>query len=685
MLIRTLSIRDFGLYRGETVLDLGPRRKYGRVRPIILFGGKNGAGKSTILEAIKLCLYGRASLGERVRASDYGGYLAGKIHRSVDGDYMPQSAELALEFEHVDVGVKSEYVVRRGWRKSDSQHATESVIVTRNGEPLNEVDADHWNEFIRDLVPPGLAELCFFDGEKIQRLAETGADSELADAVRSLLGLNLVDRLQGDLDIYLSRSIKQHGGAVLHGRVEQVEGTLRELEAAVEQICQAAAAARSELDNAGAQASKCRAEISRTGGVLATNRFRLEAERDHLSAEIKKHEEELRELSTGLLPFALCHELCDVLEVELSAPSDSRGDGSRVLECVEGVIEAFRDGGLPVASSLPADMRAACADELAVAVSTSIELSAPPDRRSPIVDTLSPVDISQLITWIGGAREIRKRLPHVSRALTTFERRLRLVHRQLAQVPDEDVVGPLVASLADHEKTRGALEERIARYEAEQQDLEYRITVARRQLAKVSEEITGHDEWQQRVEQVRNVKAAFAAYHKVLVEHKVRALEREVGLCFRRLSRKSDLVHGLSIDPTTFEVTLRTRGGTIISRELLSAGEKQVFAISMLWALARTSGRALPIVVDTPLARLDRDHRRLLFERYFPAASHQVIILSTDTEFDESAFELLQPSISHAYHLVYEDGLGRSEAQEGYFWKAQHHVATEAPANSILN
>jgi len=53
-----------------------------------------------------------------------------------------------------------------------------------------------------------------------------------------------------------------------------------------------------------------------------------------------------------------------------------------------------------------------------------------------------------------------------------------------------------------------------------------------------------------------------------------------------------------------------------------------------LWGLARASARPLPAVIDTPMARLDAAHRQHLVERYFPNASHQVIVLSTDTEVD---------------------------------------------------
>lgn len=112
--------------------------------------------------------------------------------------------------------------------------------------------------------------------------------------------------------------------------------------------------------------------------------------------------------------------------------------------------------------------------------------------------------------------------------------------------------------------------------------------------------------------------------------------------------------------------------------ERLSAGERQVFAVALLWALGRTSGRPLPVIIDTPLARLDSDHRRLLVERYLPFASHQVLVLSTDTEVDEAAFAALEPAMSHAYRLRYDHARRLTTADAGYFWSRNSDPETAA-------
>jgi DNA sulfur modification protein DndD len=138
---------------------------------------------------------------------------------------------------------------------------------------------------------------------------------------------------------------------------------------------------------------------------------------------------------------------------------------------------------------------------------------------------------------------------------------------------------------------------------------------------------------------------------------------------FRFLLRKQTLVEQILIDPATFAIELRGADGLSLAKQRLSEGEKQIFAISVLWGLARASARSLPTIIDTPMARLDARHRQHLVERYFPNASHQVIVLSTDTEVDRQYYAALSPHVARAYHLNYHEAERATVAEEGYFWK----------------
>ena len=73
------------------------------------------------------------------------------------------------------------------------------------------------------------------------------------------------------------------------------------------------------------------------------------------------------------------------------------------------------------------------------------------------------------------------------------------------------------------------------------------------------------------------------------------------------------------------------------------------------------------MIVDTPLGRLDTKHRMHLVERYFPFASHQVILLSTDEEITGEYLEALRPKIGRCYRLVHDDATRCTKVELGYF------------------
>ena len=192
-----------------------------------------------------------------------------------------------------------------------------------------------------------------------------------------------------------------------------------------------------------------------------------------------------------------------------------------------------------------------------------------------------------------------------------------------------------------------------------------------RRLDKLYEEAARSSEQSRVLEYVGNATELLSEFVDKTAQEKIKDLQRMFAECFSRLARKDDLKLTIKVDPVTFNVDLLASDGKPVAKNELSAGEKQVFAISILEALAKTSGRQLPMIVDTPLGRLDSKHRAKLVEGYFPQASHQMVILSTDTEVDESFYRALSPDISRAYKLEYDSKTGATETFEGYFWQSR--------------
>jgi DNA sulfur modification protein DndD len=186
-------------------------------------------------------------------------------------------------------------------------------------------------------------------------------------------------------------------------------------------------------------------------------------------------------------------------------------------------------------------------------------------------------------------------------------------------------------------------------------------------LKKSIEEKIKNENIKERLALVEKAQNALEEYLTVLREEKVSEFSQNFLQCFNLLFSKKHFIQKVNVDPLTFNINLVDRDGVLIPANTLSAGERQIYAVSLCWALARSSGRPIPFIIDTPLGRLDEEHRRNIVERFFSNASHQVIIFSTDTEIDAAAFDVLKKYVSKAYLLQYDEIQKTSRIKEGYF------------------
>jgi DNA sulfur modification protein DndD len=672
MIFTRLSLRNYGLFRGEHHLELAPDRtaKTAR-RNIILFGGKNGAGKTTLLEAVRLCLYGQRSRGVRVRRRDYEKFLRSRVHRVKDGADGEDGAAVSLEFEHVSAGKLTAYRLERSW-SSEGAGLKERLTVYEDGVELSEFDRDHWENFVAELIPPGISQLFFFDGEKIQAMAEEeGEDSELAHSIKALLSLDLADRLIADLSVYQRR----HGGAAgtesnLLDNLRQKEDELAELLRALRQQKQARAGIESRIGWLRKQLRDVEDEFSMEGGSFARHREELIERRARLEEELLSAEAEARDAAARLLPFALVPQLCSEVADQIRLEKEVS-----VRLAVDAVMQ----------KSAP-DVRRAVAEivETAGAPSTLVDeiertvyrvlRGEGASETDHLLHGVSDETFHQLIALIDeatarAAPEAIKLQARLDRLTAEMQR----VERALQKAPTEEVVRPFVERLRSLQSELAVAEEGARNQDEVIRGLSRDVVALERRVAAVRKQIADADEEHGRHRLIASVQEALSEFATRATNAKAEELRDHFRECFAVLSRKEDMLRDVRIDPETFYVTFCDSSLRPIEKSELSAGEKQIYAIAMLWALAITSARPMPFLIDTPLGRLDSEHRASLIERYFPSVSHQVIILSTDTEIDRENFSLLKPYLARAYHLQFNSSEGATRVERGYFWEDDQH------------
>ena len=160
----------------------------------------------------------------------------------------------------------------------------------------------------------------------------------------------------------------------------------------------------------------------------------------------------------------------------------------------------------------------------------------------------------------------------------------------------------------------------------------------------------------------------------ILDEYKIRLQKQKTGVvaetmtqCYKKLANKKNLIDKIIMDPVTLDIIYLSADGDEVPKASLSAGEKQLMVISLLWALAICSKKKLPVIVDTPLSRLDSSHRTTIISTYFPNASDQTIILSTDSEIDRRYYEMMKDDVGDEFTLEYNDDSKSTSIHSGYF------------------
>ncbi len=234
----------------------------------------------------------------------------------------------------------------------------------------------------------------------------------------------------------------------------------------------------------------------------------------------------------------------------------------------------------------------------------------------------------------------------------------------------ESQLGVLHRARDERDQTQSELD-RAAKALGEAQLEEGRIKdELRRKLSKQQDEADTQKGHHRVIRMSGRVRELLSQFQTKLLASKLHQLEALIAERFQHLSRKDSFVARVAVNPDSFALSLFDEDGERIDKRRMSAGEQQLLAVSFLWALAINSGRNLPVVIDTPLSRMDSHHRDNLVERYFPHASHQVILLSTDVEIDQGYHQKLMDldAISQSLKIQYDPHQRSSTIEPGYFW-----------------
>ena len=661
MYFTKIELHNYGIYKGTHEMHLS--NKIGD-RNVVLVGGLNGRGKTTFHDAILIALYGKQALKYiNEKARSYEKLLADYINKHASDSSTYVAVSLCL-----DDG--TELRVKRSWQRK-GEKIEQDTIVEKNGS-VDKYLGENWSYYIEEILPFGIARFFFFNNEKITQLADDTSFEQIKSSIKSAIGVSAIEKAIEHTDEVIRRkksalqSFENSEAFVGYQEVEkQISGidtkladATRELNE-IERKCQTLSATLEAKEK----------EFWSSGGDLSRNRDAIKREMEKINAEVESIQGEILQLAVdAATPLFMCKDLVTKsydAEISLQQSEAKRYSDKVIVDLHDQIISRLLQSNLDKNSL----------NLVKSIVSDVLKGHRKADDDTPPVKNMSGTSLMLYEHLVADVfQTITNRINSLVSHVDAQESELLSLDAHLGAADEKSLAMHLFEVLKSTEKEKALAD---ADYQRQVEYIESlkrqrEILVNRRiQLIKTIAEKENTNDDNARIVKYAAMSIEVLNEFKIrLQKEKVEKLSATTTACFKNLIEKDSLVSHIKIDPVTLDVTIVDVDGNELLKNQLSAGEQQMFAISVVWALALTSGYKAPVIIDTPMARLDSSHRANFITKYLPAASSQVMVLSTDEEVHGRYLDLIRDNVMDYYTLLYREEEQCTCIISGYFGEA---------------
>lgn len=637
-----LRLTNIGAFYGNYDFDLVTA---GNNLNVILVGGRNGAGKTTILESIRIALFGPLMYGLKTESDAYFEKIDARLNNKAKSNG-EEIFRVILDIEQTESLRSNQYTLKRSWRRSKSG-LREEFSIQQNNSLLNERDTEIFQEKLRQENPPKLLELCLFDGEQISHVITNNSFPEyLRAAARVLFNLDLFESLEVDL----RNIVKQDGISQSLSQDEQLLQDYTDKEALasekLENLRLRMADVSVEIAEQRALLSSLNKEFALHGGLKKEQRDKLMREIHEVDNERLLMMDRTKNFITNLLPFILTKDVLGKAVIQMQNEADYEQ-----LEKVKKVISVKR---LEESLSL-------LENEKLLQFLHSSEVIAKRLYSLLITSTDSHVALIHHASFQHRSEieslKVKVQTVDVKEIINNFKKNsemIKLVQNLRVKLDENDSSSDL-RSILDHIHE---IQQRVQSFELTREQLLVNDETMNENLSQLQLKI---EQLRKRVISskkahnvfsiIKRVTAISEDFRRMQTKKKLQQVEVTVASMLNEIFRKELFITRVSINAESFEMNLYNDSNEVVNKERLSAGERHILLLSTIWAMVSCSGRTMPFVFDTLLGRLDQKHKQKIISHFIPRCGEQVIILSTDSEIDAEHFIDIKQRVSKAYTI----------------------------------
>lgn len=668
MLFKKIVFDNYKTYYGTQKIDLyipqEIREKEGK--NIILFGGLNGAGKTTILKAIKDVLYGKREFNEN--EEEYKKVFSNVINNTFfDEGGRECSVSLVIE---TDSG--EEWTIKVKWYFNSNKMMTmderEIIVDSPNlYKPRKSLveSMEQYNRLIDRIIPYYASPFFIFDGEEVKEIIIRQEQSEMKEAIHKITGMNSYKQLIKDLytlksniELKIVRAQKGNQNNQLKEQLETINTKLEELEESRKSYL-------NKIKEYEEKASKTKLRRQEKLSLNSRSREEIVKRQSRLATEIEQNQRNLdSQLKENIIPIILRDKISD-LKKQLKIENESRN--ARVVKQASlkpyyTFMESLLNANLtPALSHEQIEQIKKLGEDIWV---NQNKITSSEKENIVEIHDVSHKDYHTIQDYRTGDRnnitQAIDRIERLQQTLESTEQELRNAPEYQETTEENEKIETYTKRIGEITLYLRSTNSKIQKYRDEKANIMNKLT-------RSSSNDGDLEELKKQLENTSSTIKALEKYIEQVTTLKANFIKEEFSNMLLKLFRKQDEFGKIEFDIDSFSVRLYNDKMQEVSVNERSAGEMQMISSALIWALIKVSDLELPVVIDTPLGRLDSYHRNQLINHYYNELSNQVIILSTDTEITQDYVNTMKESSYKQYMLDYDETKKYTLIREGYF------------------
>ncbi|MBH8608236.1 DNA sulfur modification protein DndD [Thermoactinomyces sp. CICC 10521] len=662
-----LKMINYRPYYGtkEINLDIPNDQKPPYRKNIILFGGLNGAGKTTIFKAIRLALFARRGMKDK----EYHEYLDGAINNLAFNEGV-RSCSIALSLEDEQDQITLEFIMKFDEKKVLIGEERKLYVFNKKEQTEQEstLTNEEFNRFIDERIPLDASEFFLFDAEKIGEIIAKQGREHLKEPIQKIFALEAIKKLKPDLDSLRREILNKLKDAPKNEELENLTRDIQNYNNEIETLQRENQSLNERIQVLKSKKNLLNQERRRKIAQNTDSKISITKKLNDIETRINLINQQLNQfIEKDLLAILLAPSikgLKDRLRYEKQLEKKRLEIKTR-FDTYEQFMEQLI---IELEKTLNPLLKMISVEQLKKAGRKSWakinQIQNETIDQSEIIHDLSNRDYYKLIEYPVANSIDLKQL--IEEKITLEEEKKKL------EIKLENAPNPVDTTKEDEELAKiyheiGEKTNKLTENKIRIKEILGELSSLKTKRSHTEEAYKDIEPLKKKIDYITRLQMATEEFIDELTKMKANRIQIEFKQILDKLFRKDQEFLRVEFDSEKYILKLYDRDNRLVQLEQRSEGEKQIIALSFIWALTKTAGFNLPFVIDTPLGRLDSIHRHNLVEHYFSKLSEQVIILSTDVEINKEHASLLEKYIQRKYILEHDPEQQCTDIKEGYF------------------